>query len=319
MANRLQQLSQLAQQVPNLSEKAQARGKSARTALLQQQLGALPDVGKQQVQQLKAQQAGLAGQQQVEQLKQQQQATAQLGQLGVQAQQREGEAGTKRRAMSQQEQQQQAKNVMGQRLQKESLESRKRMVDSDTAASQRMQQAGFDVDNRLQVATQKQRADISKLGHDVKSELLDSRLAFDNDERGRKFSNDRQFADYIISTAKSQNDFAKKMQDMQQVAQNKTMVLDQIHQRLLTIQERGFIDREGDLDAAANIEIARLAAAAQKEAQKAQNDAKNKQSMWAAGGTIIGAGAGALIGGPPGAAIGASLGGAVGTAGSTLG
>jgi hypothetical protein len=316
MANRIDQLTQIANQVPALNQRAAAKGKDVRTALLQQQLGGTPAPN---VQAIQAQQAQLAGQQQVEQLQQAQQATAQIGQQAVQEEARVGEAAAARRAMSQEEQQQQTKNQMAARLQEQDIASKKRQTTADIQTAKKLQAAGFDVDSRLQMATEKQRNDLAKLGNGIKEELLDSRLAFEKDEIGRKFSNDRQFADYIAANAKTQQEFEVKMQEMAQVAKNEEVMMNAIRDRLLTIQQQGFVEREGDLDAQANMEIAKLANEAQSKAQKAQSKSANKLAMGQAFGTLLGIGAVALAaptGGASLAAYGAAAagGGALGAA-----
>ncbi len=314
MANRIDQLTQIANQIPDLNQRAAAKGKDVRTALLQQQLGAMPTPNVGQVQQLQAQQAQLAGQQQAEQLQQQQQAASQIGQQAIQEEARVGEAAAARRAMSQEEQQQQAKNQMAARLQEQDIASKKRQTTADIQTAKKLQAAGFDVDSRLQVATEKQRNDLAKLGNGIKEELLDSRLAFEKDELGRKFSNDRQMMDYIAVNAKTQQEFESKMQDMAQVAKNEELVMSAIRDRLLTIQQQGFIDREGDLDAQANLQIAELAKEAQRKADKARAKSANKLALGSSLGTLLFAGAVLATGGTAAAAAGAGmLGGAAGT------
>jgi hypothetical protein len=320
MANRINQLQQLSSQIPGMDQQTATANKAARTAILQRQLGLSP-VSAASVQQANVQNAALAGQQQVEQAQQSQQTTAQLGQLALQQQAQVAEAQQQRAALSQQEAQQQAQQSLAARLQNEDIQSKKRTSAEDIASAQRLQAAGFDVDQKLQFATEKQRKDLANLGADVKAQLLDSRLAFEKDDRGRRFSNDRQLADYAVATAKSQEDLEAKLQTMQQAAQQKAMLLDAVNNRLLQIQKQGFINTQGDLDRASRERIAVLGAEARREAEKAAADAANKSAMWGAGGALLGSMAGAIIAGVAtgglgageGAMIGSQVGGAVGT------
>lgn len=312
MANRLDQLNAISAQMPGLAQESAAKGQQARMALLQQQLGVAPAT-KQAVQQVQTQQAGLAGQQAVEQLQQQQAATAQVATQAMKEGALAGEAANQRAAMGQEESQLSARTQMARRLQQESMDSRKRMTEADIASAQKLQALGLDVDSKLQMATQKQRQDLAKLGNGIKEQLIDSRLAFEKDEMGRKFSNDRQLADYVASTAATQQEFQQKMRGLVQISKNEEVMMNALRDRLLTIQKQGYIEKQGDLDAETNKQLAQMAVDAKIKAAKAKAKTSNRIMQAQAVGSVLGAVAGGFIGGPAGAAAGATLGGAAGT------
>lgn len=311
MATRIDQLQQIAQQVPNLAQQSATAGKAARTALLQKQLGVAP-ADKGTAQALGAQQAAMAGQQQLEAMQQTQQGTAQVGQSLIQEQAMAADKRQAQQAMSQQERQAQSQIAMAKRLQDVDIASKKRVTQDDIASAKRLQDAGFEVDQNLQFATEKQRRDLGRLGNDVRAKLLDARLAFDKDDRGRKFSNERQLADYALASAKSQEDFQNKVQAIQQAAKTKEMLTNAIYDRLATIQKQGYISKQGDLDRASQELINKYAIEAKEASARAKADAANSLAMVQGLGMVAGAvgGAWATGGSPEGAMMGASLGGA---------
>jgi hypothetical protein len=326
MASRLEQLQQLANQAPQLENKALARGKDARTALLQQQLGAIPEANLQQAQQLQAQQATIAGQQQAEVMKQGQQAAAQIGGQALDQIQANQANVLQQASIGAEQRQASAKEQMLNKAMEESIASRKRVTQSDIDSAKLLQQRGFDVDNRLQFASERQRQDLAKMGNNIKQELLDSRLAFEKDEAGRKFSNDRQLADYIASNAKTQQEFDSKMSGIANVARQQAVMTAAFNERLNTILNQGYIESKGDLDNAQRIRLAALRSETTKAAEKAKANAANKILMGQAIGTIVGvAGVGAaaaagVIAAPvvvPALMAGAALGGATGTIAAT--
>ena len=322
MATRLDLLNKLSAQAPDLANQAVVKGQASRDALLQQQLGAAPtNANTQQLQQLQAQQVGMAGQAAVENLGQQQQAAAGLGQQVLQEKAQQSEVSQARAALGQEESQASSQNSLVSKLQGESLESRKKQTQADIASAKKLQSLGFTVDSNLQMATYKQRQDLARLGNGIKEELLDSRLAFESDEAGRKFSNTRQLADYAISSAKSDIEAKDKMQSILNAAKTQELMMGALRDRLATIQQQGFVERQGDLDAQSAIKVANLRADAEKRAQKAKSDAANRQSMWSSAGSLIGVGAAIALapatGGVSLAAVGAGAAGG-GAAGSLL-
>ncbi len=325
MANRLDQLTQLADQVPDLENQQRNKGKAARDALLARSLGDPGVANIQQAQNAQVQSQLSEGQQRVEQLKTAQKENTNLAQMAVQEKAQVGEANIQRQALSLEERQQSQRSLMAQRLQNESLESKKRVMQSDINSAQRLQEAGYEVDSSLQFATQKQRADLTRLGNGVREELLDSRIAFDKDEVGRKFSNTRQLADYAAASARDKQDFDAKMRSIAQAAKTEEILMSGLRDRLLTIQKQGFIDREGDMDRSLNIRLSQMAAEAQTRADKARAKTANKLAIGQALGTVAGAVIGGVVGTTilpgvgtaAGASGGAAIGGAAGTAIST--
>ena len=317
MANRMDILDQLAAKAPEMDQQAQASGQAARMSLLAKQLGNPQVQNLQQAQDLSNQNQAQAGQQRVEQLKQQQQIDSGLGTLAIQKQNQAGENNLQQQALTQQGQQQTEKQLLAQRLQNETIESKKRTITADQQASSRIQQAGMDYDSGIQFATQRQREDLAKLGNGIKESLIDSRLAFDKDERGRAFSNERQLADFAVSSAQSQQELQAKLQKIAFESDQKDVAMSAVRDRMLQMQKQGFIEREGDLDRQQQIRLVQLRAAADREAQRKRATAANRMSASQAIFTIGGAVVGGVIGsaaGPVGTAAGATAGAAVGGA-----
>jgi hypothetical protein len=191
--------------------------------------------------------------------------------------------------------------------------SRDIILQDEIDSASRLQQLGIDQDNRLQIATLKQREDLQNVGLDVRAKLLDSRLQFKQDERGRKFSNDRQMADYIAATATSREDFNSKMSQMQQMQERKILLLKQTQAQLETALERGFLKEQDDLDQQSKMELSAMIAANKRQIKREEARARNRQGIFTAGATILGAGIATVFGTPAAAPVGAVVGGATGS------
>lgn len=315
MANgTLKALNALSDQVPGLNQKALKQVQAARDISLQRQLGAAP-AGQpaQQAQAVATQRALQAGQDIVAQRQQAAGRADQIRQAALQRRQQQGQQALAQRQLSQQQQLESQRTEQLQQLRQEELQSRKTVLNDEIENATALQELGIDLDNKLQLATIKQREDLSRLGIDVKSKLLDARLAFRKDERGRKFTNDRQLADYVASTAASRQDFNSKMSQMKAAYDQKMAVLRQSQAQIEAALERGYLNEKDDLDFESKKQLAQLQAEMQRKIQKEQAAAKNRQALFQAGGQMIGVGAGALLGGPAGAAAGGAIGGAVGS------
>jgi hypothetical protein len=315
MANRLDILNQLANNVPDLEKQSATQNKSARMALLAQQLGQPQVQNVQQAQQVALQNKAVEGQQRVQDLEQSQKRLGAIGSMALEQQSQAGQETLARQEMAQESELQGKSNAMAQRLQNENLESRKRMTQSDIEASNKLQALGKEYDSRLQFATTKQREDLARLGNGIKQELIDSRLAFDKDERGRAFSNSRQLFDYAVVTAKNEQEYNNKIRAIKNAADEEAQTMNDINTRLATILERGWLEQEGDLDREAEIKLVNMRNAVEQRAAKAKAKAANNLAMGQAIGTLAGAVIGGVAGsalGPAGtykgAAVGASLG-----------
>jgi hypothetical protein len=309
----------LAQSMPGVNEQKAKQQKAARDIMLQRAVGGLPtqateQQASQQLAQGMAQQAGQdATQAQTQQTAQaaqlQQVSNAQLGnQAQSQLAQRKGIQDRALADMSSLKQDEMA-NAM--------LQSRKRVMENEIRSADQLQQFGIDQDNSLQMATIQQRKDLMNLGSDVKDRIVDSRLRFEKDEMGRKFTNERQLSDYILSNARTQQEFDSQMRGLMKDTDQYILTLDIAEKKLGQALQQGYIREKGDLDRAQAIRLAETKAKLEKQKQREMNNKRNRMAAIQAVFTVGGAVAGTLIGPAgtaAGGALGASVGGAVGAA-----
>lgn len=176
--------------------------------------------------------------------------TQQQGAVALQAQQQQGaqllQAG---QAAAQQQQQQAAQRLESERLATEKeiaekqlegklkqnsleLEKSKRMQARDIEQQKRFRQTGYEFDNRISFLTRKQREDLAGLGSFLKQQIFDSRLQFSQDEQGRKFSNERQLADYAVLSAENEIQLGQHLRDMQEAHEKEMIVLEAAYTKL---------------------------------------------------------------------------------------
>lgn len=153
-------------------------------------------------------------------------------------------------------------------------------------------------------------ASLASFGRDVKQQLFDLRVQFDRDEAGRKLMNESKLIDHAITSTKSEQEFKSRMQSAQLMHEKRTSLLKIAHQKVVAAMEYASKSETQELDQASREGLAVARANLEREMQRSAADAANKQAMWQAGGTIVGAGAGAAFGQP---AAGAAIGGAVGS------
>jgi hypothetical protein len=185
------------------------------------------------------------------------------------------------------------------------------VADQQTAAAVDVNQRRVAADN----AVRQNEAEIAAMGLDLKQDIFDRQMKFEHDEAGRVVMNDAQIADWAILKAKDHQEFESRMQDMKLASERRSQMLEIAHKRI--IQEMENISKGRILDANGK-SMARLAQAkAEIEAklERAAADAKNRQSMWTMGGTIVGGAAGAYFGdgNPAAIGLGMAVGGAVGS------
>ena len=307
MATRMEQLAGVASSVPGLNERARGQSKAAQDIMLQKAIsGGAP------AQQIATAAATSAGQAAFAQRQKEQGVAAQVGQAGLGAKQASGQAKVEEQAMKQREQL--AREAEGQAIQlsREALQSRKIMTQSEIDTARELQLHGVFMDNNLQIASITQRRDLSALGRNLDNKLLYSRLKFSKDERGRKFTNERQLADYVISNSKTNMEFNGQMKKMKQQGDRKIQVMRAAQAKLEQTLKQGYMTNKGDLDRETRTEIARAAAEMKKQISKEQSKAKARAAQFQAGGTVVGGAIGSIWG-PGGAAAGASIGGAFGS------
>lgn len=176
---------------------------------------------------------------------------------------------------------------------------------------------------------------LANISEQAKQEMFDSRKKFAEDELGRKFTNDRQMADYVVSQAKSQQDLldyqqkvdqlSKRSQQASETALNKVsqqlkaenalanQLQDQLSQKGITANEQEnlrtlYAQKVDQINKLQQSEIA-----LKLQLQKNQADAANRSSMISSIFSIAGAVGGAVVGGPAGGMAGASLGAGAGS------
>jgi hypothetical protein len=188
-------------------------------------------------------------------------------------------------------------------------------MDQEIEAANALQTFGIDQDNSLQMATIQQRKDLQRLGNDVKDKLVDSRLRFEKDEMGRKFTNERQLSDYILSNARTQQEFEAETRALQKQTDQYILTLDMMENKISQALKQGYVKEKGDMDRALGIELARMKQELQRKKQQEIAKKRNNAAAWQAAGTIVGGVAGAVLTGgtPAGAMVGAQMGGALGT------
>jgi hypothetical protein len=198
--------------------------------------------------------------------------------------------------------------------------SSKAVTKAEIASAKRVAALGIDQDNKLLDVSLKQRRQLDAIGTDVKAKILDSRLQFEKDEAGRKFSNDRQLADYAIATAKSDQELQDRMREMKQASDKKIALLEHVSSQLLTAVQQGAASKEQKLDYEQQKQLLEMQKKIEAQIAKEKAAAGNRMAMAQGIGTVGGAVAGGVIGSVVpgagtvvGASVGATAGGAAGT------
>lgn len=314
MADRLKQLDALASAIPGINQKAAQQAEAARQIQMQRQVAAAPaGVPATRVAQAAAPgQALAAGQTQLAAAQQTQQQLGQVAEQGLASERTADASALAGKSIAQREQLAGAQQRQGLALTREELAARKQISKDDIASAQRVQKYGLDQDNRLSVLSTKQASDLSRIGRDVKQKIFDSRLQFEKDENGRKFSNERQLADYTAANARTEQQFRERSQTVAQAAERKIQLMKVAHDAVVRKLTQDHQMSEGRLQFEHQKELQSIRDKLAEQIRKEEAAAKNRAAMWQAGGTIVGAAAGSMAG-PAGAMVGASVGGALGT------
>ena len=305
----------IAKNAPVLDKQAEQRAKEARRIQLMGQLAQIKPAAGQNVARvaqaaapqvtaslgeagLAAQQAGLQRQTQVAQLDLQDQAQQAAGQ----------------QARATTAQREQLSGAANQQQLSEAAADRRQKTDftkDEIAQQQRLQSLGMEYSNQSSFLTRKQREDLSALGGDLKQKLFDSRLAFEKDETGRKFSNDRQLMDFTVATAQSQEALQDKMQQMEQMAKRHMQMISMAQQKLTQDLQQNWNNYDAGKRREYQEAIASLKEAQRKAEAAIKRKAANK-AMAVQGGTLVGTIIGSYFGGPAGGVAGGAAGGAAG-------
>lgn len=177
--------------------------------------------------------------------------------------------------------------------------------------------------NRQLSLQKKQQAAVQQLASldaNIKDELWDKQMSFEQDELGRQMFNERQLMDYKMGQAKSEEDWLSFEQDMREASDRRLEMLKtaygQVHQALSQASQAN----AQELDQAQRARLVQAKRAIEAKIQKEKARRSNRAAAFQAGGTIVGAVVGGAIGSMaggvgavPGAMIGASIGGALGS------
>ena len=199
------------------------------------------------------------------------------------------------------------------------LKQAKQMQAEDIAAQKRMQQTGFEFNNKISFLTRKQREDLAAMGRYVKQQVHDSRLQFGADERGRKFSNMRQLADYAAASAVDEQDLKIRLREMKQASDKEQIMFEAAGQKIVQRIEAEFQKGEQEKDQQLIRQLAEmkrnLEAEQRRKAAKSQATTSIIVGAATIAGAVIGgyftAGTGTAAGASAGAAVGAGLGQAI--------
>lgn len=304
----IDKLQQIKNRIPVLNEQAQRQIDAGRAFQLQQAAKAAPQTPNVTT---TAQALAPAVQQQAGQAMVQQQAAEQQ-QLGQMAQGALRQSGMEQEAALQRQARQQQEALAGKEREQQLALSREQqtlqnqLTQEEIDSNKRVQALGMDVDNQLSFLSRKQREDLSSLGQDVKAKLFDSRLQFERDEMGRKFSNDRQLMDYAISSAVSQQDVQNKMREMEQAANKELIMLEVSYKKISDAVERGYLDEKRELDQEQQKNLVLMKNKIEKQMRDKQRQAANRRMI--VGAVISAVGVGMLATGVGAAAAPAVIG-----------
>jgi len=159
---------------------------------------------------------------------------------------------------------------------------RKRLTTQEINSAKLVSSIGIEMDNKLLSLDLAQREQLAALGNDVKGKILDSRIMFDRDEMGRRFTNERQLSDFAILSAQNEQDFQSKMLKIQQGYKKKAILYEILVNRMQEVLRRGWLTKEQGLDQALKEDITRTVAAMKREIERNATNAR-RNAMYTQG------------------------------------
>lgn len=132
------------------------------------------------------------------------------------------------------------------------------------------------------------------LDEDTRGKIFDRNMQFEEDDRGQKFLNSRQLADYAVTKAKSAQELKNYEQKMHQATAKRRQVLNAASAKIRQTLEQGYLDNKQKLTQEHRLELQRAEQAVQEKIRQQQSEAANDAAIWSAGTTILGAGASAV-------------------------
>jgi hypothetical protein len=188
----------------------------------------------------------------------------------------------------------QAQSLFGQAQQKVAQDQ---LQKEGQVAGALQQEQSFDIQQGLQKRQQAAKTrlnsitnQISSLNRELKQDIFDNQVAFQKDELGRVYWNERQLADWKLKEAKSDEELADFEQNISQEFEKKMALLRTAQASIRQRLEQEATKSEQEKDQA----LEQRLLAAEKELamkmQKAQARAQRNAMIMQAGGTILGAG-----------------------------
>lgn len=162
-----------------------------------------------------------------------------------------------------------------------------------------LQQQGQE--NKIQLAqkklalnklTRENQSKLSFLDEDTRQKIFDKNMQFEEDDRGRKYLNSRQLADYAVSQAKSQEELRNYEQAAHQAVAKRRQLLNTASNMIRQTLEQGYDKDKQRLTQEHRLALQRAQAELQEKIRKQQNEAANDAALWSAGTSIVGLGIG---------------------------
>lgn len=229
-----------------------------------------------------------------------------IAQAGIQQQAQATQTAQARQGLEQEVGQANAARAQAAQLGEADRSQKLRFNQSELDAQARMQATGLEVDRNLSFMTEAQRADLARLGRDVRAELFDKRIQFERDEAGRKFTNDRQLWDFNVATAKSEEQLKSRQQNLIQASERKALLVDAAYGKLLQKAEFDWRKADQAKDHASKQRIGEYITKLKKQQADAQSKGAKRGMVMSA--TASGAVAGTAVMPGYGTAIGAGIG-----------
>lgn len=316
MNNRLEMIQKLQKQVPILDAQAEKQLQAGNTMQMQKALGeAKPTQNTTQVaQDIGTQATAMQASTAIQSAAQTQQRQAGLSQDAIQTTAAQDQQDLAARSLDQQSKQAEDAATQTLRLERERRKSQKKVTKKEIDTANRLSEIGIYQNNRVLNLSLDQRKQLEKLGRDVQEKIFNSRMRFAESEAGRRFTNQRQLADYNVLAAKNDIELNNRLREMEQAHQFKLKALETANNVLTREIDQMSKSKDQARDFEHRKALLQKKRAIEAEIARQQAKAKNTQMIFQGVGTVAGAVAGAYFAGDPytGAALGASAGGAVG-------
>jgi len=313
-------LDSIAQQIPEINSRASEAAKSAmgmQAGAKTMQAAAQPGADIRQVaQQTAAQTTRAAGAADVQAQRASQKQLQQVGQLGVDQLRKTTAAQLQQQEQLQTQQLAAESRRLNLNITTQEIASTRAITKADRVMSEKLANMGIERDNSIQFATLRQREQLAALGRNVKSNILDSRLNFERDEMGRKFTNDRQLEDAAILSATSENELRSRMDIIERTHKRKSQLNQLAHKAATDVLRRGYMREKGDLDHKQLLRLGKIAHEAKKKMQREASAKKARYAKYSAA-LKVGVAAAIIVGTGGAAAPLAAAAYGVGAAGTT--